>query len=475
MKRFFLLIGLICFISLSTHAQIMFQKHYGGSGDDYGSTCLQTSDGGYIVTGSTDSYGLGGWDIYVIRTNEYGETLWTKTYGGSSYDVSTDIIATDDGNYAICGITDSYGYGNHDVYLIKIDQNGDTLWAKTYGGTGSDAGYSIVQTLDNGIVISGNTGSFSPVTSSIYLIKTDENGDTLWTKTYYKQDVNTGYDVIETNDTGLLIAVTLSNTILTHDYMLIKTNMNGDTIWTKVYDKGGDDWLSCAIELSGGDFIISGRTNSMGYGGYDTFLARYNNSGDEIWFKNYGGTEDDLGGRIVVTNDLGIVFSGSTYSFGHGSSDAYLIKTNLSGDTLWTKTYGGIANDNGGSIEQTMDGGLIIGGSSTSFGNGSEVYLIKTNSFGFVGIEQIYNILNEVKIYPNPNNGVFTIEQEKWDANYSSLRIFDLNGRLVYFRLDIFQNSNIENIELPQLNSGEYFLTISSKNHMGTSKLIIKK
>ncbi|MGD9492984.1 MAG: hypothetical protein AB7V36_06475, partial [Bacteroidales bacterium] len=379
---------ILALIPAQTSAQIMFQRHYGGSGDDYGSTCIQTSDGGYIVTGSTDSYGLGDWDIYVIKTDEYGDTIWTKTYGGSGYDVSCDIIVTYDGNYAICGITDSYGYGNHDVYLIKIDQNGDTLWTKTYGGTGSDAGYSIIQTFDNGLVVAGNTGSFSPVTASIYLIKTDETGDTLWTKTFYNQDVNTGYDVIETSDTGLLIGVTLSNTLLTHDYMLIKTNMNGDTLWTKLYDKGGNDWVSSVVELSGGDFVLSGRTNSVGYGGYDTFLARYNSIGDEIWFKTYGGTEDDLGGRLIVTNDSGIVLSCSSFSFGSGGSDVYVSKANLHGDTLWTKTYGGIENDNGGSIMQTADGGLLIGGSSSSYGNGSEIFLIKTNSNGYAGIDQ---------------------------------------------------------------------------------------
>ncbi|KAF5040151.1 hypothetical protein DSECCO2_536430 [anaerobic digester metagenome] len=165
-----ILISAITLFPALTNAQITFQRHYGGTGDEYGSTCIQTSDGGYIVTGSTDSYGLGGWDIYLIKTDEYGDTIWTKAYGGAGYDVSTDIIATNDGNYVICGITDSYGYGNNDVYLIKIDQNGDTLWTKTYGGTGSDAGYSIVQTFDNALVISGNTGSFSPVTASIYLL-----------------------------------------------------------------------------------------------------------------------------------------------------------------------------------------------------------------------------------------------------------------------------------------------------------------
>ncbi|MGD9493843.1 MAG: T9SS type A sorting domain-containing protein [Bacteroidales bacterium] len=475
MKRIFFLIGFICFVTVSTHAQIMFQRHYGGSGDEYGSTCIQTSDGGYIVTGSTDSYGLGGRDIYVVRTNEYGDTIWKKTCGGNGDDQATCIIETNDGGYAITGITSSFGAGSTDVYLIKINQNGDTIWTKTYGGSGAESGYCLLQTPTNDYIISGFTESYSPVTSSIYIIKTDSNGDTLWAKTYYKQDVNTGYAIIQTVDNNYLVGITLSNTVSTHDYMIAKIDSLGDTLWTKVYDKGANDWFSSVVELDGGDFVVSGFTNSLGYGGYDMFLARYNSSGDEIWFKTYGGTEDDLGGGVIFTNDLSIINCGSTFSFGKGGEDFYLVKINLNGDTIWTKTYGGIDNDYGGSIMQTTDGGLIIGGSSSSYGNGSEIFLIKTNPNGYAGIDQNCSIIKEVKIYPNPNNGVFTIEQENLDASSSALRIFDINGKLVYSLPHIFQHSMTEKIEVPDLGSGVYFLTISDEYSNTATKLTINK
>ncbi len=349
-KGLFLLIYALIFYT--SPAQIMFQRHYGGSGDEAGINAIQTSDGGYIVTGSTESYGLGGWDIYAIRTNEYGDTIWTRTYGGTGDDLAICLIKTFDGNYVISGYTDSFGAGNSDVYCIKMNQNGDTVWTKTYGSTGSDQCNRVNECSDGGLLFVGYTPNLLSGYWDVYCIKTDLLGDTLWTRTFNKQNSNSGFSVVQTMDGGYLIgAITSTYGVSnTKDGFIIKLNELGDSVWSKSIDKGMDDWVSCVVELSGGDFVVSGRTNSLGYGGYDTFLARYDSNGNEIWFKNYGGTEDESGGKIIVTNDSGIIFSGTTYSFGHGAGDLYLIKLNLNGDTLWTKTYGGSNDDMGGAL-----------------------------------------------------------------------------------------------------------------------------
>lgn len=451
-----------------SNAQIMFQRHYGGSGDEYGSLCLQTSDGGYIVVGTTDSYGAGGYDIYLIKTNEYGDTVWTRTYGGTGNEVSSEIIHTADGGFAILGRTNSYGSGNNDCYLIKTNQSGDTTWTKTYGGIGNESAYGIVQTTDSGFLISGNTASFGPVTGSVFIVKTNALGDTLWTKIFYKQDVNTGYDIIQTYDNNYIIGVTLSNTVTTHDFMLLKIDNLGDTIWTKVYDKGGDDWLSSIVELSNGDIVVSGRTNSIGYGGVDAFLARYNSIGDEIWFKTYGGANDDLGGKITLSNDSGIVFSGTTYSFGNGSGDVYLIKANLNGDTIWTKTYGGINYDmGGGSIIQTNDNGFITGGITESYGNGVQMFLVKTREDGFASINE--RIYMDIKMFPNPTNGLLNFKFQSGFEFPLPYSISSIDGKTITFGV-----VNSENQTISLTDRGIYIITLQKDGTSISNKIIVE-
>lgn len=461
-----------------SQAQIMFERHYGGSGDEAGINALQSSDGGYFVTGSTDSYGLGGFDIYVIRINEYGDPLWSKTYGGAGDDLAISLIQTFDGNYVISGYTDSYGTGNSDVYCLKMDQNGDTIWTKTYGSTGSDQCNSAIECSDGGLFFVGYTPNLLSGYWDVFCIKTDLQGDTVWTRTFNKKNANSGFSAVQTTDGGYLIAATTSTYSVSNskDVFVIKLNEFGDSLWTKTIDKGLDDWGSCVVELGNGDLVVSGRTNSMGYGGYDTFIARYNSSGDEIWFKNYGGTADDSGGKIIVTNDSSIVFSGTTYSFGHGAGDLYLIKTNLNGDTLWTKTYGGGNDDmGGGSIYQTNDNGFITGGITNSFGNGVEMYLVKTRADGFAILKDDGNTLNTIRVFPNPCNGICNLSLQNSTSTSICIQIFDLDGKMVYRKNNLLLNSLEERIDLTTLQSGMYFLNLSGNDIHESTKLLFQK
>ncbi|MHC4540800.1 MAG: hypothetical protein ACYS74_13625, partial [Planctomycetota bacterium] len=167
-----------------TFAPGSFERTYGGSGDDIGSSVQQTTDGDYIVAGYTYSFGTGSSDVYLIKTDPSGDTLWTRTYGGSDIDYGYSVLQTTDGDYIVAGETQSFGAGPGDVYLIKTDPSGDTLWTRTYGGNGHDWGQSVQQTTDGGYIVSGQTNSFGPGQADVYLIKTDAVGDTLWTRTY---------------------------------------------------------------------------------------------------------------------------------------------------------------------------------------------------------------------------------------------------------------------------------------------------
>jgi hypothetical protein len=159
-------------------AQITFEKTYGGSLNDLGYFVRQTSDEGYIITGATYSFGSGSDDVYLIKTDSLGDTLWTRTYGDTSEDRGYAVQVTQDKGYIIAGRTSSFGAGSYDVYLIKTDSLGGILWTKTYGFSSGDVGYSVQETRDGGFIVAGCTRCFSN-SSDLYLIKTDSLGDTL--------------------------------------------------------------------------------------------------------------------------------------------------------------------------------------------------------------------------------------------------------------------------------------------------------
>jgi hypothetical protein len=378
-----LLITVFALSATYVNGQITFQKTFGGLGWDNGYSVQQTTDGGYIIAGSTSTNSSGVGNVYLIKTNSNGDTLWTKSYGGWDEDYGICVQQTTDGGFVITGGSESFGAGSRDVYLIKTAANGDTLWTKTYGGWNSDDGYSIRQTTDGGYVIVGLTSSFGGITN-VYLIKTDANGNPLWSKAYGGNSNEEGNSVQQTNDGGFIIAgSTESFGVGNYDVYLIKTNSNGDTLWTKTYGGIYDDHGYSVQQTTDNGYIVVGVTESFGGGSQDIYLVKTNNLGDVIWTKTYGDTLVDWGDNVQQTTDGGYIIVGSC------SYNVYLIKTNANGGTLWTKIFGGVSNlDYGYSVQQTTDGGYIIAGSTDSFGIGN-IYLIKTDANGNGGCNQL--------------------------------------------------------------------------------------
>jgi len=372
--------------SLSSSTQITFERTCGDTNYDEGYSVAQTSDGGYIIAGRTDYFVTDYCDVYLIKTDSLGDTLWTKTYGGTDYDEGYSVAQTSDGGYIIAGGTYSYGAGGWDVYLIRSDPLGDTLWTKTYGGGFFDEGYSVAQTSDGGYIIAGVINFYGADISDVYLIKMDSLGDTLWTKTYGGTGYQEGYSVAQTSDGGyIIVGLTYSYGANGYDVYLIKTDSVGDTLWTKTYGGADYDKGESVAQTSDRGYIIAGWTYSYGAGYTDVYLIKTDSLGDTLWTKTYGGTGYDEGHSVAQTSDGGYIIAGRTDSFGAGYYDVYFIKTDSLGDTLWTRTYGGTEDDHGQSVAQTSDGGYIIAGWTDSFGAGSyDVYLIKTDSLGEV-------------------------------------------------------------------------------------------
>jgi len=334
---------------------IEWTKTFGGVADERGYSVQQTSDGGYIVAGST------GRDIYLLKTTASGNKIWEKTFDLNATNIGRSVQQTTDGGYIVAGWTESYLHTG-DVCLMKTNSSGDTEWTKTYGDTFCQRGYSVQQTSDGGYVVVGSTGP-TETKCNVYLIKTNGSGNTLWTRTFgdtlYQRR---GYSVQQTTDGGYIIS----------GYpQLIKTNPSGDTLWTKeISNLGTADQVQ---QTTDGGYIITGTDYN------DIFLLKANSSGGIQWTKDFPSLDYWAGGYSVQqTTDGGYIIAGYTELYGTDEDDVYLIKTNSSGDTLWTKTFGGVADERGYSVQQTSDGGYIVAGYTESYGaGGSDVYLIK--------------------------------------------------------------------------------------------------
>ncbi|MCH7761676.1 T9SS type A sorting domain-containing protein [candidate division TA06 bacterium] len=372
-----------------TNAQVTFQKTFGGAGTDYGYSVRQTTDGGYIITGYTESFGAGGRDVYLIRTDDNGNMIWTRTYGESNIDYGWTVQQTTDGGFIVGAHTGSFGAGSHDVYLIKVDANGEPLWSKVYGGSSPDGAYSMQQTTDGGYIVSAHTSSFGAGAHEIYLIKTNGNGDTLWTKTYGGSSGDYLRSVHQTTDGGyIMVAESFSFGEGMADVYLVKTDSLGDTLWTKSYGGSASDYGYSVQQTTDGGYIIAGYTLSFGEGLSDVYLIKTDSNGDTLWTKTYGGPLSDYGYSVQQMADSGYVVAGYTQSFGT-NGDVYLIRTDANGGLIWAKSFGGTSDDRGWSVQQTVDGGFIIAGYTESFGAGSkDVYLIKTDEDGNSGCNQ---------------------------------------------------------------------------------------
>ena len=357
-----------------------WSKTYGGTNYEIGSCIAQTSDGGYIITGYTDSYGAGNEDVWLIKTNADGEEEWNKTYGATSLDMGNCVQQTSDGGYIISADTKSFGAGGGDLWLIKTDENGNEEWSKTYGGTENEGNYFVIQTGDRGYIITGYITSHDAEDSDVWLIKTDENGNEEWNRTYGGRGSDWGYSVCITEDGGYIITgFTNSLGSGQTDVWLIKTDENGNEEWSKSYGGTENEWGRCVKQTSDGGYIITGYTRSYGIAGYpDVWLIKTDGNGNEIWSKTYGSTYEDFGQWVEQTSDGGYIITGYTDFFRNGKRDVWLVKTDALGNEEWNRTYGGIDLDEGFGLVETSDGGYLIVGYTYNYGAGwGDVWLIK--------------------------------------------------------------------------------------------------
>jgi len=477
-------IGLVIWIlsaNLWAQPDTLWTKTYGGTGSDRGESVCQTTDGDYIIAGSTRSFGAGGSDVWLIKTDANGDTLWTRTFGGTDTDRGFSVCKSTNDGYAIAGYTSSYGAGGNDVYLIKTDANGDTLWTKTFGGTGSDRSLSVCKTTDDGYIIAGYTNSYGAGGNDVYLVRTDANGDTLWTKTYGGTDNDWGRSVCQTTDGGYVITgETLSYGIGLYDVYLIKTDCNGDTLWTKTYGGTGNDYGFSVCQTIDEDYLIVGYTSSFGKSLGDVYLIKTDSNGNTYWQETYGGYYTDCGYSICEIVGGGYVIAGETWSFGAGQGDVYLIKTDIAGCIIWTKTIGGITSDHGYSIRQTTDEGFIIAGYTDSFGaGGNDVYLIKTDMdpVGIDNHEDTLSNLQYIQNYPNPFKNHTAISYTLKKPRNIIMRIYNVKGKLVQeiFKGNKYTGTHTIEWDAKDMTPGIYFYKLTADKKEIVKKMVLMR
>jgi len=359
----------------------MWEKKYASNYPSVGNSVRQTPDGGYIVAGTQWHDGGLQSDILLLKTDDGGSVVWTKTFGVGEVDRGLSVELTTDGGYAIAGSTWGWGKAKSDVCLIRSDADGNEVWSRTFGGKNSEQSYSLKQTSDGGYIIAGQTASFGAGNYDIYLIKTDIDGEVLWSKTFGGYNRDCAYSVQQSID-GSYIITGETDSFGSGNYTvyLIKTDVKGDEIWSRTYGGKYRGHGRSVVQAIDGGYLIAGSSWRSGSGYSDIYLLKTDGNGKELWTKSFGGKYNDNGYAVQMTTDGGYVIAGNTRRFRKtGNSDVYLVKTDGDGNLVWEETFGGEGFDSGYALQQTKDGGYIVSGETNSFGlKKNNVYLIKT-------------------------------------------------------------------------------------------------
>jgi hypothetical protein len=313
-----------------------WEKTFGGSKEDSVRSVQQTIDGGYIVAGYTMPYSTILKDAWLIKTDSLGNKEWDKTFGGNDDEMANSVRQTNDGGYIIAGTTHSYGAGNGDAWLIKTDSSGNMLWDRTFDVLSTEYANSVQLTSDNGYIIAG-----LDTNQGLLLIKTDAQGNKQWDRTF---DISTELldwtmdvwpEVQQTSDGGYIIAASKPESITVDrvysSAWLIKTDSSGNKEWDRTFGVTVDR-ANSVQQTSDGGYIIAGYTNSYGSGMCDIWLIKTDSSGNKEWDRTFGGSENDQAYSVRQTSDGGYIIVGSTRSEGAGEEDIWLIKTDANGN-----------------------------------------------------------------------------------------------------------------------------------------------
>ncbi len=459
----------------------LWSHTFGGSDRDECTSVQQTTDGGYILGGETYSYGVGGSDFWLVRADANGDSLWSRTFGGSDDDVCFSVQQTTDGGYILGGMTRSYGAGSLHFWLVKTDVSGTEEWSRTFGGSNSDVCLSVQQTTDGGYILGGYARSYGAGECDFWLVKTDVSGTEEWSRTFGGSSNDICWSVQQTTDGGYILAgYTDSYGAGYFDFWLVKTDVSGTEEWSRTFGGSYDDVCTSIQQTTDGGYILGGGTMSYGAGSNDFWLVKTDVSGTQLWDTTFGGSDEDVCSSVQQTLGGGYILGGYTMSYGAGDADFWLVKTDASGTEEWSCTFGGSDLDGCNSVQQTSDGGYILGGETRSYGAGdSDFWLVKTGPE--LAADPMLSPLPDKYVlhqnYPNPFNPSTQISFDLTKAGHVSLKVFDLLGREVATLMDNIQSvgSHAVIFDGSGLASGIYLCRLQAGNFMTTKKMMLLK
>lgn len=499
---------LLVFFAQITFAQapnIQWQKTYGGSHYDAATSVLQTVDGGYIVAGFSESNdgdvtgNHGSEDYWIVKIDNNGAIQWQKSLGGNSQDFVSDIKQTSDGGYVVVGSSSSTDVnttlGSWDCWIVKLSSSGDIQWKKAYGGSGMDMAFAIQQTSDGGYIMAGSSPSNDGDATEnhgrtdAWIIKLNGNGAIQWQKSFGGSGDESATAIQQTADGGYVFAgFTTSNDGDVTDnhgglknWWFVKLNSNGVIQWQKPIRGDRANEAKSIQKTSDGGYIVAGYSQSYngnfgGYLEYNYMIVKLDSSGVIQWQKSLGGSKDDQANAIQQTSDGCYIVAGYSFSNNgnpsgnHGQSDFWIVKLDNNGGIQWQKSLGGSGYDSASSIQQTSDGGYIIAGLSSS--NDGDVtgnhrshfnyWVVKLNPENLSTLESANknNILIE-----NPVKTQLNIKSKE---TIISIQLYNMEGKLI-------KTSNSDNMPVANLEKGIYVLKIQLKNGDIVSKKIIKE
>lgn len=500
------------------HAQaplIQWQKSFGGLEEDNASSVWQTTDGGYIVAGTSLSHDGDitnthvAHDYWLVKTDAAGQLLWQVSLGGHSSDWATAMQQTTDGGYIVAGYTMSNDVdvsGNHggvDFWVVKLNSTGTIQWQKALGGSGGDYANSIQQCTDGGYIVAGYTNSSNGdvtglhgIANDYWVVKLNSAGNIQWQKTLGGTYSDEATSVIQCTDGGYIVAgYTLSKdgdvTDLHgapdsyHDYWIVKLNSAGAIEWQKTLGGPGVDKAYAIKQCSDDGYIVAGYTMSNGgdvtatHGSYqDYWVVKINSTGSIQWQKTLGGTDDDRAYSVLQSSDGGYVVAGYANSTNgdvtnnHGGPDYWIVKLNSNGDMEWQKAMGGAVEDHAYAIQQCTDGGYIVAGNSGS-SNGDITVNHGTYDYWVVKLSGVTAIDETTE---DGNIGVFPVPAQNKvsiDAPYGAdIKLLNLQGETIRHTV----KADIPLVfDITTLANGIYIVEIKHATTVTARKVVIQR
>ncbi len=388
MKTCFFALFTLLLVTVASFAQppdTMWTHAYGGTNldDAYGVTT--TSDGGLFIVGRSRSFSQQ-FDVWLVRTDAVGDTLWTRAYGGAGYDHGAEVCENELGGAAIVGWTQSYGAGGMDMYVIYTAADGDTLWTRVYGSTADDFAHAVTTTTDGSIVVGGSTWVTAHNSLDVALMKISGDGTLLWSRTYGGGSLEEAFSVKQTDEGGYLACgrgVPPGGS--RHDMYAIRTNSNGDTVWTRYFGTSDAEEATGIVYTADGGCALGGWRQYTDGSNNDIVVVKVSAAGQQQWLRTYGGPNFERCYAFEQATDGGFIIGG-TKTTTTASNEFYFVKIDNDGDTLWTRTNGGTNGDYLYDVAVTSDGGYVGAGSTLSFGHGSiDYWAVRLPGFAGVG------------------------------------------------------------------------------------------